>query len=43
MIPVMVIGAVVDKKGYTVRDYALAFVVTAGCFLFLFTGVRCLS
>jgi len=40
VIPVMVIGTVMDKKNYTARDYAVAAVLVAGSFLFLTTGVR---
>ena len=40
MVPVMVIGAIADRKSYTFRDYALALLLTFGCFLFLLTGVR---
>ena len=40
MVPVMVIGSMIDKKSYTLRDYGLALTLTLGCFLFLLTGVR---
>eukprot|EP00210_Caulerpa_lentillifera_P001006 g969.t1 len=38
MIPVMIWGAVMSRKRYTLKDYAIAILVTLGCTIFLLTG-----
>jgi len=38
MIPVMILGMVLSRKKYEVRDFGVAGVVTLGCLLFVLTG-----
>lgn len=38
MMPVMIVGTLVNGKKYTAKDYGIAITITLGCMIFLMTG-----